>query len=165
MTFSKRLASGRSSLLRRILHANLLVGGVAVCSLTALFLTGYRSEFQRQQTLRAEMLARLVARQSEVPALIGDRGALEKIAAQAAGGEDVVFVRIACRPCQKDIVAGVPVRGWDIPEVSSQYFGVWTPGNRAISGPNRVPTRRNVSCLVTHREREEALRSFGGNAT
>ncbi len=94
----------RSSLLRRILHANLLIAGVSVLSLTVLFLAGYRAEFGRQQALRADTVARFVARQSEVPALIGDRGALEKIAAQAAAGEEVLSVRIAYRGSAKDVV-------------------------------------------------------------
>jgi methyl-accepting chemotaxis protein len=95
----------QASLLRRILYMNLLVAGVAVVSLTALFLAGYRADFERQQRLRADTVARFVARQSEVPALIGNRAELERIAAQAAGGEDVLFVRIACRGASSDIVA------------------------------------------------------------
>jgi diguanylate cyclase (GGDEF)-like protein/PAS domain S-box-containing protein len=96
---------GRSSLLRRILHANLLVAGVAVLSLTGLFLAGYRSEFRRQQALRAGMLAQFVARQSEMPALLGDRAAIDKIASQAAGGEEVISVRIEYRGDRKEVVA------------------------------------------------------------
>ena len=88
------LPRGPKSLLARILYSNLLVAGVAVVSLTALSLAGYRAEFERQETLRASMLAGFVARQSEVPALVADRAALEKIAAQAAMWEDVVFVQI-----------------------------------------------------------------------
>jgi diguanylate cyclase (GGDEF)-like protein/PAS domain S-box-containing protein len=98
-------ARRRTSLLRRILYSNLVVAGVAVVSLTSLFLVGYRTEFERQETLRARMLARFVARQSEVPALIGDRGAIEKIAAQAAGGDEVLFVRIQYSDGQREVLA------------------------------------------------------------
>jgi hypothetical protein len=94
-----------TSLLRRILHFNLIVAGVAVVSLTALFLGSYRAEFQRQERLRAGALVKFVARQSEVPALIGDRQAIEKIASRAASAEEVVFVRIEYRGGAGEVMA------------------------------------------------------------
>jgi diguanylate cyclase (GGDEF)-like protein/PAS domain S-box-containing protein len=90
-------AHARRSLLVRILLANLVVAGISVVSLTALFLFSYRAEFERQQELRARTLAQFVARQCEVPALIGDRGAMEKVAATALSGEDVLAVSIRYR--------------------------------------------------------------------
>jgi diguanylate cyclase (GGDEF)-like protein/PAS domain S-box-containing protein len=66
-------------------------------SLTGLFLFSYRSEFERQQQLRARTLAQFVARQCEVPALIGDRGSVEKVAATALISEDVLAVSIRYR--------------------------------------------------------------------
>ena len=101
----KRSAGSRRSLLRRILYANLLVAAVAVVSLTAVFLAGYRAEFERQHSLRARMLAQFVARQAEVPALVGDRDAIEKIAAREARGEEVLFIRIRYRGGHKEILA------------------------------------------------------------
>jgi diguanylate cyclase (GGDEF)-like protein/PAS domain S-box-containing protein len=99
------LSRGRASLIRRIIYANLVVASVAILSLTALFLFGYRAEFGRQQALQARMLAEFVARQSEVAALIGDRAAIQKIAEQAAGGEDVLFVHIEYRGGATEVVA------------------------------------------------------------
>jgi len=102
-------ARGRTSLLRRILHSNLLVAGAAVVSLTILFLSGYRAEFKRQEELRARMVAGYVARQTEVAALVGDREAIEKIAIQAATGEDVLSVRVEYRGGQDVLATGVPL--------------------------------------------------------
>src|SRR5689334_21731745 len=98
-------APGRRSLLGRILGANLLIGGVSVVCLTAFFLFSYRAEFERQQLLRARMMAQFLARQSEVPALVGDRESVEKIAANALRGEDVLAVRIRYRGGAQDVVA------------------------------------------------------------
>lgn len=110
---------GRRSLLARILRANILVAAVSVISLTALFLFSYRAEFERQQLLRALMLAQFVARQSEVSALIGDRGAVEKIASSALGGEDVLAVRIKLRDNAHEVLASRKD-----PKDESNSFGV-----------------------------------------
>jgi len=103
----KRLATySRRSLLSRILRANLVIAGIFVVSLTGLFLVSYRAEFEREQLSRARMLAQFVARQSELPALIGDRGGIEKIAASALGSEDVLAVRIAFRGGSSEVYVG-----------------------------------------------------------
>jgi diguanylate cyclase (GGDEF)-like protein/PAS domain S-box-containing protein len=96
----------RRGLLGRILRANLVIAGVSVFSLTGLFLISYLTEFEREQLSRARMLAQFVARQSELPALIGDRGGIEKIAASALGSEDVLAVRIAFRGSSSEVQVG-----------------------------------------------------------
>ena len=106
-SFKGLLTYGSRSLLTRILCANLVIAALSVVSLTGLFLISYRTEFEREQLSRARMLAQFVARQSELPALVGDRGGIEKIAASVLGSEDVLAIRIAFRGSSSEVQAGV----------------------------------------------------------
>ena len=94
----------QKSLLTRALAGNLLLVGLSVLILTALFLLAERSALLKQLELRAATLADFVASQCEFPMLVGDRAAQENAARTAMANEDVVFVEIAGRGAVPPVV-------------------------------------------------------------
>ena len=139
-------ARSRRSMLTRILTANIAIAGLSVVSITALFLFSSRSEFEHRQFLRARMMAEFLARQSEVPALIGDRGGMEKIAASAIGAQDVLSVRIRYRGDPREVLASrrtateaaprspatAAKRGWRLPRRFAPFKAGCSIGTRRV---------------------------------
>lgn len=84
----------RTTLLARVLLANVAIGAIGSIVLAALFLVVARSACEEQLRLRAREGAEFVAGQCGYPLLVADRSALRSIAEGALGGEDVLYVRI-----------------------------------------------------------------------
>ena len=84
----------RSSFLSRALLASLSGVAVSVLLVTVVFVLVSRAEFETQLRLRAGALAGLAASQCQLPMLVGDREALDRIAKTVLANADVVFVAI-----------------------------------------------------------------------
>jgi signal transduction histidine kinase/DNA-binding response OmpR family regulator len=92
MTLTKP-AAHQTSLLRRVLLANLALVGVSITCLAVLFLAAQGAALQRQLESRAELLAEFLASESQLPMLVGNRLELERLAATALASEDVLYVQ------------------------------------------------------------------------
>jgi diguanylate cyclase (GGDEF)-like protein/PAS domain S-box-containing protein len=121
-SLKRLLIHRRRSLLGRILRTDLVIASLSVVSLTALFLFTWRAEFEREQLSRARMMAQFVARQSELAVLVGDRGSIEKIAANALGTEDVLAVRITYPG--KSVLAGITASRADKAQAQSNHLSI-----------------------------------------
>src|SRR5437879_649255 len=86
-------AAHQTSLLRRVLLANLVLVGVSIACLAVLFLAAQGAALQRQLESRAELLAEFLASESQLPMLVGNRLELERLAATALASEDVLYVQ------------------------------------------------------------------------
>ncbi len=94
----RRLQHGlENSLLGQALAANFLPVTMTVLAVAALaggLLWLQQGTLEREVRLRAETLARYLARQSEFPLLVGDHAALEALADAALDIKDVLYVEI-----------------------------------------------------------------------
>jgi HAMP domain-containing protein len=93
----------QESLLAQVLAVTVLLTSVTVAGLTAVFLVGYSQEFERQLRNRAENNAAFLANQCQFAMLVGDRTELERIAASAVAGDNILFVEMT------DEQGGAPV--------------------------------------------------------
>lgn len=84
----------QESLLAQVLVVTVTLTTVTVAGLTALFLVEYSREFQRQLRSRAENNAQFLANQCQFAMLVGDRAELERIAASAVAGDNILFVEM-----------------------------------------------------------------------
>ena len=91
------------SLLAQVLAVTVPLTTVTVAGLTAVFLLGYSREFERQLGSRAENNAEFLANQCQFAMLVGDRAELERIAASAVAGGQILFVEMT------DDQGGAPV--------------------------------------------------------
>ena len=89
-----RHAAHQTSLLGRVLLANLTLVGVSITCLAVLFLIAQSSALQRQLESRAELLAEFLATESQLPMLVGNRLELERLASTALASEDVLYVQM-----------------------------------------------------------------------
>lgn len=97
------MRSLRHSLGTRVLAGNMVFAAITILSLSGYFLWTYSRELNRQLTGRAEALAEFLAGQSRLAMLAGDRPELERIATNAVGSDQVVFVQL------NDAQDGIPV--------------------------------------------------------
>ena len=84
----------RHSLLKRALAANILLVGVSVMCLAALFFATQRSTLQGQLEARAALFAEFLASQSELSILVRNRPELERACVTALASEDLLYVVI-----------------------------------------------------------------------
>jgi signal transduction histidine kinase len=93
----------QESLLARVLAASLALSTFIIVSLTILFLLEYSRDFARQVRSQAENAAEFLANQCQFSMLVGDRAEMERLAAIAVAGENVLFVEMS------DDQGGAPV--------------------------------------------------------
>ena len=80
---------------KKILFGATTLIGVTILCLSVLFLSLHQAALQRQIELRAEMLAKSIANQSEFALLVGDTNELQHMADFAlAGNPDVLYVAV-----------------------------------------------------------------------
>jgi signal transduction histidine kinase len=159
----------RSSLGIRVLAGNMVFAAVTISSLSALFLWTYSRDLDRQLTGRAEALADFLAGQSQFAMLVGDRAELERIAANAAASDQVVFVRLddaqGAIPVLRRKDAGGPGTPAPLIEVTRPVMrpaaeqADWETGVPAPAVPQRLGTVRLG--FSTERERTARLRFAG----
>jgi signal transduction histidine kinase len=85
----------QESLLARVLAASLALSTFIIVSLTILFVLEYSRDFERQVRSQAENAAEFLANQCQFAMLVGDRAEMERLAAIAVAGENVLFVEMS----------------------------------------------------------------------
>jgi signal transduction histidine kinase len=122
----------RESLLAQVLVVTVTLTFITVAGLTAVFLVAYSQQFERQLRSRAQDNAEFLANQCQFAMLVGDRAELERIAASAVAGDNILFVEMTDEQGGAPVLltgAGFP--RWAVPSHSQTGLG-WAAGHSFI---------------------------------